>query len=914
MPGKDVDAPAAEPMETSSAGAGSGAQEARKGKKKKKAQQGEGGSGSLPPHLEELRSRVICDMDAPKQVRGGGGMGGVEGGRVARKVQWLRVRGREACVRQNDRWEGRWRETGKGLGKIEGSWHSGEQIWRRGVAGEPRGRGTCGAGEMAPWMLVLMLMLAPPFPPSHFRLRFHDPPSRSAFPLPPFVLLIIPYHLLPPFAPPPSPLLQTHALQYSGAFAALGVDNSMTLERFRRELTVEIVSQSADGHDLVFDLVGIDAALANAFRRILIAEVPTMAIEKVLMANNTSLVQDEVLSCVSVLLPHCPVLPLAFPPPLMQVPTMAIEKVFMANNTSLVQDEVLSHRLGLVPIAVDPRLFDFPSEDGMASESNTIVFKLDYKCTRNPPADGSRHGTVQSKHLVWQPNGSTYPPDRPTKFTSFGRPQSELHDFATRPPAPTYPDITLARLRPGQAIELEAHAVKGIGRTHAKWSPVATASYRMLPEVSPTACCQSGPLVGGRMAAAVGHWLEGGWLRQWAIGGRMAAAVGHWLEGGWLRQWAIGGRMAAAVGHWRADGCGSGPLEGGWLRQWAIGGRMAAAVGHWRADGCGSGPLEGGWLRQWAIGWRADGCGSGPLEGGWLRQWAIGGRMAAAVGHWRADGCGSGPLEGGWLRQWAIGGRMAAAVGHWLEGGWLRQWAIGGRMAAAVGHWLEGGWLRQWAIGWRADGCGSGPLVGGRMAAAVGHWLEGGWLRQWAIGGRMAAAVGHWMEGGWVVFVLRKAVEGQMVVFRKAVEGEMAEQLVAKCPMNVFDIEDMGNGIQRATAPRARNCTVCRECIREEGWGDYIQLRRKRDHFIFSVMSMGALPPNVLFTDAFNLLEGIPTFPFLSFLRFRPPSHSSHLPFTTHHSLSGEHGSTAPQRALHRGSQAAGEQGQAPCH
>ena len=35
----------------------------------------------------------------------------------------------------------------------------------------------------------------------------------------------------------------------------------------------------------------------------------------------------------------------------------------------------------------------------------------------------------------------------------------------------------------GQEIELEAHCVKGIGATHAKWSPVATASYRMLPEV-----------------------------------------------------------------------------------------------------------------------------------------------------------------------------------------------------------------------------------------------------------------------------------------------------------------------------------------------------------------------------------------------------------------------------------------------
>lgn len=40
---------------------------------------------------------------------------------------------------------------------------------------------------------------------------------------------------------------------------------------------------------------------------------------------------------------------------------MAIEKVLMANNTSIVQDEVLSHRLGLIPISVDPRLFEYMS-------------------------------------------------------------------------------------------------------------------------------------------------------------------------------------------------------------------------------------------------------------------------------------------------------------------------------------------------------------------------------------------------------------------------------------------------------------------------------------------------------------------------------------------------------------------------
>lgn len=38
---------------------------------------------------------------------------------------------------------------------------------------------------------------------------------------------------------------------------------------------------------------------------------------------------------------------------------MAIEKVLIANNTSVIQDEVLAHRLGLIPIKADPRLFEY---------------------------------------------------------------------------------------------------------------------------------------------------------------------------------------------------------------------------------------------------------------------------------------------------------------------------------------------------------------------------------------------------------------------------------------------------------------------------------------------------------------------------------------------------------------------------
>jgi DNA-directed RNA polymerase I and III subunit RPAC1 len=38
---------------------------------------------------------------------------------------------------------------------------------------------------------------------------------------------------------------------------------------------------------------------------------------------------------------------------------MAIEKVWIFNNTSVMPDEVLCHRLGLVPIDADPFEFNY---------------------------------------------------------------------------------------------------------------------------------------------------------------------------------------------------------------------------------------------------------------------------------------------------------------------------------------------------------------------------------------------------------------------------------------------------------------------------------------------------------------------------------------------------------------------------
>eukprot|EP01103_Thecamoeba_quadrilineata_P017732 TRINITY_DN6427_c0_g1_i1.p1 TRINITY_DN6427_c0_g1~~TRINITY_DN6427_c0_g1_i1.p1 ORF type:complete len:364 (-),score=55.74 TRINITY_DN6427_c0_g1_i1:18-1109(-) len=206
-------------------------------------------------------------------------------------------------------------------------------------------------------------------------------------------------------------------------FESLGFDNSFDIEEFKRNFKINIIS--LDNEEMVFDLIGVDVPIANALRRILIAEVPTVA----------------------------------------------IETVYMVDNTSVINDEVLSHRLGLIPINVDPNLIEFPREGEEPNDKDTVVFKLDITCSKNPAARPDApedekyiNPKVTSGHLEWIPQGT------------------QLDDIQI-PVAPVHNDILIAKLRPGQSIHLEAHCKKGIGKTHAKWSPVSTASYRLLPEL-----------------------------------------------------------------------------------------------------------------------------------------------------------------------------------------------------------------------------------------------------------------------------------------------------------------------------------------------------------------------------------------------------------------------------------------------
>ncbi len=65
------------------------------------------------------------------------------------------------------------------------------------------------------------------------------------------------------------------------------------------------------------EIQGIDPATANALRRIIIAEIPTLAFHKVLLYQ----------------------------------------------NTSVIPDELLVHRLGLLPLKADPNNFETRNEN-----------------------------------------------------------------------------------------------------------------------------------------------------------------------------------------------------------------------------------------------------------------------------------------------------------------------------------------------------------------------------------------------------------------------------------------------------------------------------------------------------------------------------------------------------------------------
>lgn len=220
-------------------------------------------------------------------------------------------------------------------------------------------------------------------------------------------------------------------IEYGGSFATISLDNDLDPEKFISNLDFQI--NKITKNDMEVEVKGIDAPIANALRRILISEIPTMAIDKAILYQ----------------------------------------------NTSVMHDEVLCHRLGLLPVLVDPNFFVSKAANEEFDESNSIKFRLHVKCSRKPeyrhkkyeqlldlnPEDYLEHSTVYADDLEWIPMGN------------------QAQQFEKVPAKILHNKIIITKLRENQEVECELYCSKNIGRIHAKWSPVSTAFYRLLPDI-----------------------------------------------------------------------------------------------------------------------------------------------------------------------------------------------------------------------------------------------------------------------------------------------------------------------------------------------------------------------------------------------------------------------------------------------
>ena len=165
---------------------------------------------------------------------------------------------------------------------------------------------------------------------------------------------------------------------------------------------------------------------------------------------------------------------------LCEVPTMAIDKVEFVENTTVLHDDFIAHRLGLIPLTSDnagfntqqsedinglgqgPALSDFQYNRYCSCNAFcplcTVHFDLNVKCT----SDETMY--VTTKHLK-----SDY--------------ESRCSVAVGGAVGNDGDDILIVKMRKGQSLKLKAAAQKGIGKEHAKWGPCCTAVFAYEPEV-----------------------------------------------------------------------------------------------------------------------------------------------------------------------------------------------------------------------------------------------------------------------------------------------------------------------------------------------------------------------------------------------------------------------------------------------
>jgi DNA-directed RNA polymerase subunit D len=136
---------------------------------------------------------------------------------------------------------------------------------------------------------------------------------------------------------------------------------------------------------------------------------------------------------------------------LAETPTMAIDEVVILENQSPLFDEIVAHRLGLIPLRTNAQNYVLP-QDCTCKGAGCHLCQAGLTMEVEAPENGYVATSADLK------------PQDPDIVPVSGK-------------------IPIAKLAKGQRIVVEAYARMGIGRDHAKWQPVATTAYKMVPHV-----------------------------------------------------------------------------------------------------------------------------------------------------------------------------------------------------------------------------------------------------------------------------------------------------------------------------------------------------------------------------------------------------------------------------------------------
>jgi len=194
-----------------------------------------------------------------------------------------------------------------------------------------------------------------------------------------------------------------------------------------------------------------------------------------------------------------------------EVPTLAIDLVEFHENSSCLNDEYIAHRLGLIPLRYQPNLMGNAVDSGILEDTTTttassnilkgadcqdaflshrecvcydrcprcsVEFELDvaYDANHQSMLQQQQQSddevlaaplTVTSKDLI--SNNETVAP---------------AHFLESEQDMAQDEGIAIVKLGPNQRLKLKAIARLGISKEHAKWCPVAVATYRFWPIIT----------------------------------------------------------------------------------------------------------------------------------------------------------------------------------------------------------------------------------------------------------------------------------------------------------------------------------------------------------------------------------------------------------------------------------------------